>query len=214
LITSFGWSQQWFLMGSRGKSQCHGPLVSLAGGNRQRRNEWVELAIEGPLRAPSCQPLGYFLGAALRSTTDWAVRDWIRMVTPHGLNIQDTPFLHGKVSTHPTARWRGAEWQRQSGASTGGGGGRVCAVGGGLVCDNSDNAGGVLVNADADNGMVGERTSGSSGRPRPCAQGRGRRARPASSSVCRAHRCPTSSSLWRRFCETQQWLVQPRSRAM
>ena len=33
-----------------------------------------------------------FLGTALRSTTDWAVRDWIRMVSPHGLPTRQTLF--------------------------------------------------------------------------------------------------------------------------
>jgi len=33
-----------------------------------------------------------FLGTALRSITDWAVRDWIRMVSPHGLPTRQTLF--------------------------------------------------------------------------------------------------------------------------
>jgi len=33
-----------------------------------------------------------FLGTALRSTADWAVRDWIRMVTPYGLSTLHTLF--------------------------------------------------------------------------------------------------------------------------
>ena len=38
-----------------------------------------------------------FLGAALRNTTDWAVRDWIRMVTPQALPTRDVLFSWGSV---------------------------------------------------------------------------------------------------------------------
>jgi len=54
-----------------------------------------------------------FLGAALRNTTDWAVRDWIRMVTPQALPTRDVLFTR-KSADSPTCTLAGCDGGRQT----------------------------------------------------------------------------------------------------